>query len=776
MIKQMALLFLALGFANASGPVSQAEEIKVRPEIDWPTFLSRHDLVWSKLPTRWEEAPYFGNGNLGSMLYLDSKRNAIRLQVFRVDVQDHRDNTHGWTAYSRPRLMIGSFYLNFDSKITGGNWRQHLHDAKLTGTIETEAGTVELEHYVHAEQMVMATTLNNVNSPGHQSCHWTWEPEPAETTRSGYPRTEEQRDQFAKKYSDWYRDNLKLYEPNPEVVVTSQVDGNPNSQPLEGLSVQDLKVGGQYAVAWKTLPLGNQNEQHLASIEKTYPEREAATKAEANLDKFRQSNPDPFKTHQAWWHAYYPASFVSIPDTRLESFYWQQMYKLACATRADRPMMDTAGPWIQPTPWPYITWDLNVQLCYWPVCASNRLELGESLINTLHKNRQNLIENVRPVEWQADSAYIPVTTAQDLIDFRGSDKRYKDCFGNLPWALHNVWLTYRHSMDDTMLRDRLFPLLRRSINMYRHLLIEKEDGLHLPRSYSPEEGHASDCNYDLALLRWGCQTLLWSCERLAIDDPLIPEWQRILDQLVDFPVDENGFRVGADRPFARSHRHYSHLLMAYPLYLVNQDQGPAERELIAKSLKHWVGFEGALVGYSYTGAASLSAAIGNGDDALEYLQGLSRFLQPNGLYKEAGPVMETPLSAAQSLHDMMLQSWGETIRIFPAAPTEWKEMVFHDLRAEGAFLVSAKRQEGKTVWVRVKSLAGEPCRLRPGIAPETIHWQANDAAKINEVKPGVYEINLPAGEEIVCWDGFDPPDLTVKPLPAEKGKINSFGL
>mgnify|MGYP000724167846 CR=1 FL=1 len=36
------------------------------------------------------------------------------------------------------------------------------------------------------------------------------------------------------------------------------------------------------------------------------------------------------------------------------------------------------------------------------------------------------------------------------------------------------------------------------------------------------------------------------------------------------------------------------------------------------------------------------------------------------------------------------------------------------LRTEGAFLVSAKRSRGQTRWVVIKSLAGEPCRVRPG--------------------------------------------------------------
>src|SRR3546814_14371756 len=58
---------------------------------------------------------------------------------------------------------------------------------------------------------------------------------------------------------------------------------------------------------------------------------------------------------------------------------------------------------------------------------------------------------------------------------------------------------------------------------------------------------------------------------------------------------------------------------------------------------------------------------------------------------------------------MVLQSWGGAIRIFPAVPAAWPDLVFGDFRAEGAFLVSARRSGGRTAWIRVKSLAGEPC-------------------------------------------------------------------
>ncbi|MFE4579348.1 glycosyl hydrolase family 95 catalytic domain-containing protein [Streptomyces chartreusis] len=160
-------------------------------------------------------------------------------------------------------------------------------------------------------------------------------------------------------------------------------------------------------------------------------------------------------------------------------------------------------------------------------------------------------------------------------------------------------------MDESILRDVLFPLL-----------------------FSPEYGGDSrDCKYDLMLLTWGCRTLLDSAELLGIEDESAPRWREVLARRTPYPTDANGFMIGADIPFAKSHRHYSHLLAVYPLYELTGHNAD-ERALIERSLAQWVGFEGALQGYTFTGAASMSALLGKGEDALRYLGELmNRFVQ-----------------------------------------------------------------------------------------------------------------------------------------------------
>ena len=42
----------------------------VRDVVDWASFLSRHDLVWKRMPTAWHDAPFMGNGRLALSMSL----------------------------------------------------------------------------------------------------------------------------------------------------------------------------------------------------------------------------------------------------------------------------------------------------------------------------------------------------------------------------------------------------------------------------------------------------------------------------------------------------------------------------------------------------------------------------------------------------------------------------------------------------------------------------------------------------------------------------------
>lgn len=709
-------------------------------EINWPAFMRQHDMTFDNLPRNWKEAPHFGNAMVGSMLYQSD--DAIQLQVFRADVHDHRDDTWGWAAYSRPRFQIGHFLLHPVGKLTGCKWRKDLWNAELTGTITTDRGEIRIRHFTHAADMAIVTELSS--SDGEKGCRWTWHPAEAKTTRPGYPVQKSEIAAFVKRYGNHYAGTLKVFKANPPGRL--EEDG--------GVSVwtQDLLAGGQYATAWCEQAQDN-TRTHIVSIAESFPVSTAARTAVSDVRRFAALDRSTWvQAHRGWWHAYYPRSYVSIPDKSLESLYWQTIYRFGCTSRTGRCFVDTPGIWFQGKSWPYFTTDWNIQSAHWPVYAANRLEQGQALVDRLHDRREELIRAVRPVEWQQDSAYLPIEVAWDMIGNRDQDMRYYWLVGNLPWAMNNCWSQYCYSMDDAMLREKIYPLLRRAVNFYLHMIEKGADGkLHLPPTYSPEKGVVKDANFDLALLKWGCQVLLKASKRLGIDDPLIPRWKEVAEKLVDFPADEQGFRLGSEQTSPSQHRHFSNLLMIYPLYLVNVEQ-PGAMEVLRRSYDRAHSTKG-LPAMVEAHAGPIGAVIGRGDDALEGLKRLQRDLHPNGMWFNS-PCIESTLAAANIIQNMLIQSWSDPakeepgpIRIFPALPASWKNVEFRDLRAEGAFLVSARRKHGNTEWVRIKSLAGEPCRIKVDMRHPRVQGKCKDILK--PLTGGMFELNLKKNEEVI---------------------------
>ncbi|MER6158927.1 Tat pathway signal sequence domain protein [Streptomyces sp. NPDC001868] len=696
----------------------------------WDRFLRDQDLRWSRLPTRWYEGPFLGDGLLGSMVYQEPGANRIRFTVQHGRVQDHRPEFgSGWGTC---RLPVGHLTLDPVGTITAVDWRLSLWNAELTGTVTTTAGTLTLSALIHDEVLAARVTAE-----GGERVVWTFHPEEAISPR---------------KISEAPPAG---YTPNPPWTTRTTDDGT--EQVLQPL------LTGQTATAYR-----RDGDELLLSVGHSAPSTTAAGADSLRHLRRARSYAALRRRHRRWWHAFYPKSFVSFPDERLQSFHWIQLYKVASASRAGGPVMATCGPWLEPTPWPAVWWNLNIQLEYWLVHGSNHLEL-DSLATTVRQNQEQLIANV-PSAYRADSS--GVGRSSDMFANRGVGRPGQGTeVGNLTWALHNVWLTYRHSMDKALLRDTVFPILRRAITYYLHFLTPGSDGkLHLPSTLSPEYPVVppQDTNYDLALIRWGCQTLIESAELLGVDDELIPRWQEVLTRLTPYPVDDTGYMIGADTPYAQSHRHYSHLLMIYPLYLVNWEQ-PENRDLITKSVVRWHALPSAHRGYSYTGAASMYAMTGDGDTAITYLR---RFFDPstrypcqaNTHYTEAGPVIETPLSASQSLHDMFCQSWGGVIRVFPAVPSAWADVTLHDFRTQGAFLVSAVRKGGATRFIRVRSLAGEPLKLRHGLGGRlTVLLDDGTPARTQDLGDGTLAIDLPEGREVLVHSGARP-DLVIAPV------------
>src|SRR5437588_4337443 len=700
--------------------------------VDWPVFLARHDLMWDRLPTRWGESAFIGNGRLGATI--DAQGGVLGWTINRTDF-----------VHDQSRFPIGRVVVKTTGTMQGGDARLTLWDAEASGTVTTDRGEVRWRSFTAAQPSVIVVVLEARG--GERDVDLDWAPAEARP-----PRKVARKEAFAPE------------DLHPPRTVTRSKAGL--------TSVQTFIGGGAHAESIKRASGG----VFYISIGQGRTDREALAEARAaTSDAARLGVARLTAAHRQWWHAYYPASFLTFQDARLEAYYWIQIYKLGSAMRPDGPILDLNGPWFNATPWPAIWWNLNIQLTYSPLFRANRLDLAESLFRHLDRNRQALIDNV-PERLRDAAAAIGRSSGPDLVrpvDLATAQSDAAHEMGDLPWTLYYYWLHYRYQMDDRVLRARVYPLLKLAIGNYLAYVARGDDGRwHLPPTHSPELATVPDANYDLALLKWGLETLIAGAERLGLEEPLLPRWRDVLANLAPFPTDSAGLMVGRGRPWQQSHRHYSHLLAIYPLRLITPDR-PDERALIETSLATWERDISLFRGYSFTGGAAMHAVLGHGDVAMtrlnQYLEA-PRYVEPNTFYAEAGPVIETPLSAAASIQELFLQDWGGALRVFPAVPGAWLDAAFDRLRADGAFLVSAVRRGGRTAWVRIESLAGQPCRLVVAdwdAAVVRAHAGPGPAPQLTKRTAGEFVIDLRKGASVVLAPDVRTslPDVSPVPLP-----------
>jgi alpha-L-fucosidase 2 len=105
--------------------------------------------------------------------------------------------------------------------------------------------------------------------------------------------------------------------------------------------------------------------------------------------------------------------------------------------------------------------------------------------------------------------------------------------------------------------------------------------------------------------------------------------------------------------------------------------------------------------------------------------------------------LEGNFAFAAGVQEMLLQSQAGTIEVFPALPSAWKDASFSTLRAEGAFLVSARRSGGTTSAVTIRSERGGTARLH--LTSPSLHVSFASDARITVTGDTLVARFLPGG-------------------------------
>ena len=298
------------------------------------------------------------------------------------------------------------------------------------------------------------------------------------------------------------------------------------------------------------------------------------------------------------------------------------------------------------------------------------------------------------------------------------------------WLAQHFYLHWRYSQDQTFLKERAYPWIKDvAIFLKNHSVVDKDGIRSLLLSASPEINDnritawfRETTNYDLALVRWLFKTAEELADILDLKNEA-NEWKNILHQWPEFAKDKEDARllVAPNYPLKESHRHFSHLMAIHPLGLIDKSHGGKDSQTIDSSLKElerlgpdwWCG-------YSYAWQGNMEARAFHGEKAAMALRTFAEcFCLPNTFHANGDQTksgkskmtyrpftLEGNFAFAAGVQEMLLQSHAGVIKVFPAIPVAWKNAAFTSLRAEGAFLLSAKKEEGKVVSVVIQSEKG----------------------------------------------------------------------
>ncbi|MBM4131960.1 hypothetical protein FJ250_13200 [bacterium] len=342
------------------------------------------------------------------------------------------------------------------------------------------------------------------------------------------------------------------------------------------------------------------------------------------------------------------------------------------------------------------------------------------------------------------------------------------------WSAHLFYLHWRYTMDDAFLRERAYPWARDVGTCMLGLLKPDAAGtLVLPLSSSPEvfdNSHKAwlrpNSNYDLMSLRMLFLALA------EMEDALgragAAAWRLAADRLGPYHVRADGtLPLSADADLPGSHRHLSNLMALHPFNLITAEGGAADTRTIRSSLAEWdASGTRAWVGYSFSWMSALRARVGDAEAALRLLEiYVKAFILRNGFHANGDQTksgysnytyrpftLEGNFLAMHAVHEMLLQSWSATpgvpgpqlLRVFPSTSRRWADASFDDLRAEGGYTVSARREQGRTTWVRITASRAGLGGVRDDFGGRSPSWNRAGVKKAG----AHFEADMKAGETL----------------------------
>ncbi|MBU6239285.1 MAG: hypothetical protein KGQ51_15800 [Planctomycetes bacterium] len=776
------LVFMMFGVCSADEP---------HPEtVNQRTGVARSDLVYDKPAATPDEGQPIGNGRMGTMVWTSPK--AIHMQIHRVDVFAVNANHQGRPGQIGSATDYCGGIASVVIQVGGepfdagkGKFRQQLSLENAECTIET--ADIVARMFLSAETDVLVLEIDDRREspqPLQVAVSMLREPEVragenfASTGFVDKPKQVVLQQRFRER--DFHNASAVVVGlPKNDSAANDAAKVVPISAMTRTLILPPAK--GKRVVLISSAASWQAADHPLARAVALF--EEAASRSVTELRE----------QHQKWWRDFWSRTFVDLSSDdgkaqRAQRWHDLHLYHMASSSRGELPpkwngsLFVTSGDQRR---WGSQYWVWTTEMLYFPLLAADAIDLTQPFFNMYLKQLPNC-ERAATQRWGISGAYFPETTAfdgptvlpedvaaefQDVLLGRKPhtemSPRAKDLCqfdsqlnvvtqppdkGRFSWISHvassgsevaiHAWWRYRYTGDREWLRTHAYPLLRGTVEFYRHLVRkEADDRYHVSGTNAHEDfWGVKDSIMDLAAIRGTVPLAIQAAEILNVDFDLRDKWKELLENLAPYPMGSDPQAkaltggVLAEDVWAAGYlgemdgQHNPEDVWLTPVFPFedwtletrNAATDPIVQKLLDLAPRHKSVLGGAGTNTAIRSPIAVVRA-GRGDELPAILDRYAGAFSPlaNGMSLFEGPTaasVEHLGLLTMTLQDALLQSVSarpgepEVIHLFPAWPKNWTASF--RLLARGGFVVSSNFDGGNVTQIKIESRLGEECRVR----------------------------------------------------------------
>lgn len=345
----------------------------------------------------------------------------------------------------------------------------------------------------------------------------------------------------------------------------------------------------------------------------------------------------------------------------------------------------------------------------------------------------------------------------------------------VPWIIQNVWEYYEYTLDEEILKNEIYPIMKEQVVFYQQALVQDENGKWISTpSYSPEHGPRTNGNTYEQTLIWQLFTDTITAAKLVGEDAaLIAEWQEVLDNLKD-PVE-----IGTDGQIKEwyhetylgsissaenfGHRHLSHLLGLYPGDLISVETP----EWLAAALVSMENRVDRSTGWAMGQRINTWARLGNGEKLYQLIGYLFDDGILDNLWDTHPPFqIDGNFGYSAGVAEALMQSNMGYINLLPALPNVWADGFARGLVARGNFELDMTWKDKAIREVKVLSNNGGTCTMQFEVGEGIVVKDAKGNTVAHKMlSDNRFSFETTAGESYTVTNTYSfeaPKDLSVK--------------